>query len=224
LSGILEDLKLIDTVFDRLPTDLIREIEHQIPQIKDGQAGIAKYLDDCSISKEVLYSALRLKELFGQINVVIHALGILVTLPYILEKDEIIEQLSLGAGNTGKEFDLITDRRVAEFKFINWRGGSESIRQNNVFKDFLNLLWDTSGKKKQLYLNGKKQAVSFLNGGRSLNSILSKNVKIANKFKNRYHGQFNKVSEFYSLYKSEIEIVDLNTLFPISEYINTLEV
>jgi hypothetical protein len=37
---------------------------------------------------------------------VIHAVGILTALPHILEHDERIETLSLGAGNTGRQFDL----------------------------------------------------------------------------------------------------------------------
>jgi hypothetical protein len=39
---------------------------------------------------------------------------------------------------TGRSFDLETSYRVAvaEFKFIRWQGGPESIRQNQLFKDF----------------------------------------------------------------------------------------
>lgn len=87
-------------------------------------------------SHSTLAGAGELKRILGQLNVVIHALGMLLCLPNILEPTEIIESVSLGAGNTGRAFDLETDRRVAEFKFINWQGGAESIRQNGVFKDF----------------------------------------------------------------------------------------
>lgn len=69
-----------------------------------------------------------------KVNVVIHALGILLCLPHILEADGTVQYVSLGAGNTGRQFDLETDRRVAEFKFIQWQGGPESIRQNSLFK------------------------------------------------------------------------------------------
>ena len=72
----------------------------------------------------------------GQINVVIHALGILLCLPHILRPGEVIDYVSLGAGNTGRAFDLETSLRIAEFKFIHWQGGPESIRQNSLFKDF----------------------------------------------------------------------------------------
>lgn len=54
---------------------------------------------------------------------IMHAAGIMVALPWILESGEIVESLSLGAGNTGRDHDLETNRRIAEFKFIDWRGG-----------------------------------------------------------------------------------------------------
>jgi hypothetical protein len=40
---------------------------------------------------------------------------------------------------TGRSFDLETSDRVAvaEFKFIRWQGGPESIRQNQLFKLYL---------------------------------------------------------------------------------------
>ena len=53
-----------------------------------------------------------MKRLAGQINVTIHALGILMCLPHILEPDERVESVSLGAGNTGRDFDLETNVRV----------------------------------------------------------------------------------------------------------------
>ena len=74
---------------------------------------VAEGVDD-----SVLRAALEVKSASAQIDVVIHAVGILVSLPYILEPGEKIRSLSLGAGNTGRDFDLETDDRVAEFKFI----------------------------------------------------------------------------------------------------------
>ena len=88
------------------------------------------------IGSDLLEAAVVLKEVAGQVNVLIHAVGILLSLPHILDDGEVVESLSLGAGNTGRDFDLVTDRRLAEFKFIQWRGGAESIRQNSIFKDF----------------------------------------------------------------------------------------
>lgn len=73
---------------------------------------------DQGIDEALLNGALTVKALAGQIHVVIHAVGILTALPHILDRDERIESVSLGAGNTGRMHDLETDRRIAEFKFI----------------------------------------------------------------------------------------------------------
>jgi hypothetical protein len=51
---------------------------------------------------EVLAAAGLVKQMAGQINVVIHALGILLCLPHILRPSEVIDYISLGAGNTGR--------------------------------------------------------------------------------------------------------------------------
>src|SRR5215213_5791601 len=59
-----------------------------------------------SVSRELLAGAYQLKRTAGQINTVIHALGILLTMPHILEPGERVKYLSLGAGNTGRAFDL----------------------------------------------------------------------------------------------------------------------
>ena len=111
----------------------------------------------------------------------IHAIGILLCLPHILEPDERVQYLSLGAGNTGKAFDLETDRRVAEFKFIHWRG-ADAVRQNGLFKDFYLLAEDPTTKQKLLYVLEEERPRSFLNGRRSLNSIMSTNRKLRHAF------------------------------------------
>ncbi len=92
-----------------------------------------------NIDLTLLASALMMKRAAGQINEVVHAVGILLLLTHILEDGEIIESLSLGAGNTGRNFDLETNLRVAEFKFIDWRGGAEAIRQNTFFQGLLSV-------------------------------------------------------------------------------------
>jgi hypothetical protein len=91
------------------------------------------------IGSDLLEAAATVKRAAAQIDVLIHSIGILHLLPSILEEGETIEYLSLGAGNTGKKFDLETDRQIAEFTFIAWRGGVEAIRQNKLFVDFFHL-------------------------------------------------------------------------------------
>ena len=104
------------------------------------------------VTSDLLESAITFKRTVSQINVLIHSIGILLSLPEILEKDEVVKYLSLGAGNTGRLFDLETDKRVAEFKFINWQGGAYSIRQNSFFKDFFLLAESERSTRKYLYV------------------------------------------------------------------------
>ncbi|WP_227672747.1 hypothetical protein, partial [Komagataeibacter sp. FXV3] len=150
------------------------------------------------------------KRLAGQINVTIHALGILLCLPHILEPGERVEYASLGAGNTGRKFDLETNLRVAEFKFIKWRGGPESIRQNGVFKDYLLLAADNTTKRKYLYLLGTRHALRFLRGGRALSSILSRNSKLQKMFSAEFGDKFQTVGEYYAAHADAVQIEDVS--------------
>jgi hypothetical protein len=81
-----------------------------------------------------LFEAARsIKRAAAQIDVVLHALGIIVLLPAILEDDEVVESLSLGAGNSeAQRFDLETSHRVAEFTFIEWKG-NDNTRLQKIF-------------------------------------------------------------------------------------------
>ena len=81
--------------------------------------------------------------------------------------------MSLGAGNSGRSWDLETDRQIAEFKFISWRGGPEAIRQNSLFKDFLYLAEHETDKSKHLYVLGTEVPIKFLSGRRAFTSVLS---------------------------------------------------
>lgn len=169
---------------------------------------------ELAITPVQLESALLLKRLAGQINVIIHTLGILLSLPYILEDGEVIEALSLGAGNTGKPFDLETNRRVAEFKFIHWKGGPESIRKNQLFKDFYLLAEYDTLKARYLYVVEDEIPLKTLNGGRALSSVLSRNNKLLQDFKERYQGRFKTVGEYYHYRKDRVSLVDLATVVP----------
>lgn len=151
-----------------------------------------------------------MKRLAGQINVTIHALGILLCLPHILEAGERVESVSLGAGNTGREFDLETNLRVAEFKFIRWRGGAEAVRQNSVFKDYVLLAEHPTLKRKHLYLLGVDHALKFFRGGRALSSVLSRNDKLRRFFSGRFGEQFRTVREYYAAHGHVVRIEDVS--------------
>jgi hypothetical protein len=191
-------------------TKRIAQIESDLKYKKSKE--IASYLDKNHVCPSAFQSALTIKELAGQINVIIHTLGILVSLSYILETDEEIQCLSLGAGNTGKKFDLETNKRIAEFKFINWQGGPESIRQNSIFIDLFNLAEHTTHKKRYLYVQNKVIPLQFFNGGRALKSVLSKNKTAHDAFYNKYGNKYSRVFEYYNYVKGRVDIVDLGDI------------
>jgi hypothetical protein len=172
--------------------------------------GCATFLSESGAEREVLAAAAGMKRLAGQINVTIHALGILLCLPHILERGEQVEYISLGAGNTGRQFDLETNLRVAEFKFIRWRGGAESIRQNSIFKDLFLLAESGSPKQKFLYLLGTQHALRFLKGGRSLDSILSRNDKVRDIFFGRFGDSFKTARDYYAAHGDAVRIEDVS--------------
>lgn len=171
-------------------------------------------LSGCGAKTEVLSAAALVKRLAGQINVIVHALGILLCLPHILKPGEEIEYVSLGAGNTGREFDLETDQRIAEFKFIHWQGGPESIRQNALFKDFYEMAEHVTDKERFLYVLGTEHVDKFFNGGRSLSSVLSRNVKLGKEFTEKYGDRYRKVRDYYLPRKNMVEIQDVSLFVP----------
>lgn len=194
-------------------------LTHRLFNLENSFAGADKRTVHAScatenISSVLLHSAFVLKQAASQINVVIHAVGILLSLPHLLKENEVIHSLSLGAGNTGKSFDLETNLRVAEYKFIQWKGGSEVIRQNSIFKDFYWLAEADTLKERYLYGVDLKHPLKFFKGGRLLNSVMSRNNKLWTDFQERYATRFSKVHEYYEYRKSHVEIVDILEVVP----------
>jgi hypothetical protein len=190
----------------------IGDLERQLSQRTREQAMADLGAED--VTPALLQAALSVKRMAGQINVIVHAVGILVALPYILEPGERIESLSLGAGNTGRLHDLETDRQVAEFKFIEWRGGSESIRQNSLFVDLFRLVSSESNKRRVLYVVGKEIPLRFLRNRRALSSVLSKNRAVADRFHVLHGDSFKTVRDYFETVGNVVEIVDLADVVP----------
>src|SRR5712664_1592765 len=194
---VAEVIHLLQTFRGADLTQTIYEIEKSLKGVS--AQNYSAVLTTSGAKAEVLGAAGLIKQLAGQINVVVHALGILLCLPHILRPGEVIDYVSLGAGNTGRAFDLETNRRIAEFKFIRWQGGPESIRQNSLFKDFYLMAEDTSTKHKYLYVLDTEHPLRFFNGGRALSSVLSRNVKLREDFQARYGDRYRTVRDYYAV-------------------------
>ncbi|MDZ4200690.1 MAG: hypothetical protein U1C96_00880 [Gallionella sp.] len=174
-----------------------------------GLNDIQQFCESRKIDDDFLTSTLAVKKIAGQINVIIHAAGILRSLQSIMEPGEVVESLSLGAGNTGRKFDLETNLRVAEYKFIDWQGGPESIRQNGIFKDFFELAEYETTKKKYLYVVGTEYPLKFFRGGRALSSVLSRQPKILTFIAEKYGPNIKQVCDYYHLKQHEVKICDV---------------
>jgi hypothetical protein len=190
----------------------ISALERRVPGSTGGS--VAALLESEMISSVMLEGALTVKAVAGQINVIVHTLGILLSLPHILEADERVERLSLGAGNTGRAHYLETDRRIGEFKFIEWRGGPEAIRQNSLFIDIFNLVNAPGVKDRYMYVVGKEQPMRFLRGRRAIASVLSRNTPVAERFQTLHGDSYSTVREYYESVEDRVVIVDLREIVP----------
>lgn len=208
-------IKSLETLIKYYSNDklngVIYDLQHELKS--KNISSVQQIINRDVTSTETLNAALEVKSVMGQINVVVHALGILNSLPYILDENEVIESLSLGADNASSEFDLITNKRIAEFKFITWRG-NDSMRLKTTFADYYNLVEYETEKEKYLYLTECSYFEKFLNGRRSFSSILSKNNKIANEFEAKYNNKYNFINEYYKDNKFKVNLISLNEIVP----------
>lgn len=193
-------------------TATLARVEHELRGL--GVEDCTNILTAAGAERQALSAAAALKRVAGQVNVAIHALGILLCLPHILESGETVEYVSLGAGNTGRNFDLETNYRVAEFKFIRWRGGPESIRQNSIFKDFFLLAESESTKRKYLYVLGTEYPLKFLNAGRSLSSVLSKDKRVRDLFHAKFGDRFQRVGDYFLAHSNQVIVADVSHWVP----------
>lgn len=202
-----EALRALEAFQGRSLTESLSSIESRI--VGSGIEGVEGLCIAHGIDDDLMNSAIAVKRVAGQINVIIHAAGILRSIPGIMEPGERIESVSLGAGNTGRNFDLETNFRIAEYKFIDWRGGSETIRQNGIFKDFFELAEHETQKKKCLFVVGTEYPLRFLNGGRALRSVLSRYPKILARINEKYGDTVTVVRDYYEMKKGEVAICDV---------------
>jgi hypothetical protein len=205
--SIEKDLTAIAKFQGESLTDNLSEIERRI--LGAYKSDCLEFCDSFGVNDNLIGSVRAVKKIAGQINVILHATGIMNSLSRLLKDGEEIQSVSLGAGNAGRRFDLETNLQVAEFKFIDWHGGAETIRQNSLFKDFHNLAEFESSKEKNLYVVGTQYPYKFFNGGRALTSVLSKQPVILKSIRNKYGDSICKTRDYYNLHKDSVQIIDI---------------
>lgn len=164
---------------------------------------------------EIYKSALEIKKLSAQIDEIVHATGIIQCLPRILKKGEKVIDLSLASGADGEGIDLITDKRIAEFKFARWQESkANGMRKRQVFADLVNLYLHPTKKSKELYVfNAEKIKKFFESKKATWKNVLSKSGGLDNKLEEylnskKITGQF--LNDVYSI--SNVSIYDLDEI------------
>ena len=195
------------------------QLRSKVAQIEGALAGANSarardLLGQFSVTHDLLLAAASVKRASAQIDVVIHVIGILVCLPRLLADAEKVEAVSLGAGNSGGDFDLETDRRVAEFKFIAWQGGGDAVRKKTLFEDCVKLALYSGTKDRYIYLLDLPIAQAFLKGTSSTSRILDRNARLFRSFTDRFGSQYPTVGAFWARFSESISLVDLTTIAP----------
>lgn len=212
MPDLVESVKKIQAFERGDLTSRIASLEKEFDGINKQKLQII--CSDNMIDDTLLDAALALKKAAGQVNTVTHAVGVILLLPKILRSREVIESLSLGAGSTGKKYDLETNQRIAEFKFIHWRG-RDSLRQDRLFKDFFYLAEDKTDKRRCLYVLEAEIPLKFLNNStRAIISVFNRDTKSLDYFREKYGTRFSTVSEYYNYRKHLVEIIDINQIMP----------
>jgi len=164
---------------------------------------------------QVYKAALEVKKLSAQIDEVVHSAGIIICLPRILAEDEKVVDLSLASGADGEGIDLVTDKRIAEFKFSNWQtDGANGMRKRQVFSDLVNLYLYPSSLKKELYVFNSAKIISFFQSKKaSWKNVLSKSGGLDKKLEAHLLAQNvsgTNLNDVYSI--SKVEVIDIDKI------------
>jgi hypothetical protein len=195
------------------PRTRVAQLERLIAgaeQVELGAVLEREHIDDL-----VLRAALLVKQFAGEVNVIIHAVGILLTLPFIMERGERVLEASLGASTGGRPYDLQTTLPIAEFKFTRWRG-HDAVRQREVFADFVNLAEAVDdGRRRQLFVAGALRPTYFPRASqRKLSSVCERRPEVLGRIRQRHGDLFQTVAEYTAACGDRVEIIDLAQILP----------
>jgi hypothetical protein len=190
-----------------------KNLKQNLREIKTNLIGKGK--SDIIDLNNVYEAALEVKRLSAQIDEIVHSTGIIKCLPYILSEDEKVIDLSLAAGADGDGIDLVTNKRIAEFKFSRWQSGvANGMRKRQVFSDLVNLYINPSTLRKELYVFGAAKIISFFESKRSTwKNVLSKSGGLDKKLESHLtkHGVSGIfLNDVYSI--SGVEVIDIDEI------------
>lgn len=189
------------------------DLKLKLKEVKTNLIGKGK--NDINEPTELFEAALVVKQISAQIDEMVHASGIIKCLPLILQEDEIIESLSLASGAEGDGIDLVTNIRIAEFKFAKWQvGKGNGMRKRQVFGDLVQLYLNPSVKKKELYVLSYPMVIKYVQSKKAMwKNALSKSGELDAKLENylkKNNIDARLLNEIYIL--SNVEVIDIATI------------
>lgn len=176
--------------------------------------GVAAVNGTLGVDRGLLADAAAVKRAGAQIDIAIHAAGILYALPHLLEEGESVARASLAAKEALGEFHLVTDRRLAQFRFVSWQDKGNAAREVSLFEDFYKLAEDPTKRRKYLYLLDTVLPLRFLQSGRDLEKVLKQNKPLESDFLKRYAHNYRTVGMYYASRRQAVQLVDLTRLIP----------
>lgn len=194
-------------------TEVIASLERAVDGKRSDEA--AAEIDAAGIGARLFEAAVVTRDNLGRLNDLIHAVGISLAIPHVLEPGErITNRPSLAAGNDpSRPYDLETDHRVAEFKFGVWTG-RDAMRKRQAFKDLVNLAADDSGRRRCLYVIGQRPIRFQRTSGATASWGLDRTPATREVFKERFGDLSTSVCEFVATYGARVEVMDLVELVP----------
>lgn len=208
MSEIENSLEILNAFFGESPAKKIRELNKYLT-VSD-RTQISQLLSKEKIGSNLIHSTYLVKNISAQIDTKLHCLGIIYLLDKLLDEKEIIESLALGADNQS-EYDLVTNSRIAEFNFGEWKG-KDSMRRKKLFQDYFKLAESTTSKRKILYVYERNPVLKFLQSSSAFSNILDKEESLRIAFNKKYGNSLTYVKEYYEKKKEVVEIIEIKGL------------
>ncbi|WP_370362118.1 PE-PGRS family protein [Catenulispora sp. MAP12-49] len=216
MTDEMDLLTAVEKLDDFLRTAPLTEAVATLERTLEGadRAGVTQAAASAGITAELLAAAVIVRARLGRINDLVHAAGIVLALPSLLEDGErIITRPSLAAGNDPtRPYDLHTDLRAAEFKFSQWKG-ADSMRKRQTFKDFV-LLAASDAPRAELLVIGPGPG-HFLRSCTSTASWGLDRAKGARAvFEDKFGTLDTTIAQFTATHGAHVTITDICTLLP----------
>src|SRR4051812_21868055 len=159
-------------------------------------------------------ASLLVREELGKLSDLIHATGIALALPHLLERGEVLKTPSLAAGNDpGRLYDVETNVRAAEFKFARWTEGGNGGREKDLFKDLVLLTHAPMSLRAEIYVRGPRPG-RFLAGRASGRKQLKRSQAVLALFDAQVSDPHITVSAYVAAYAGHVRVIDLEKAVP----------